>query len=182
MRELLRTIQSDIEVRPSYLYSNANSDWGKFLLLYRRTPTFRYTFWYRCSVHFQSKKKVTYQVAKIISLLNLRRIAKKVMIYGGGKIGKGLHIVHGGNVFLNAKEIGENFTIYQGATIGADKTGKPTIKNNVTIYTNAVVCGNVVIGNNCRIGAGAFVNFDLEDDSIVINQSMIKKHTNLEER
>ena len=47
----------------------------------------------------------------------------------------------------------------------------------MTLYANATVCGNVHIGNNVEIAAGAFVNFDVPDNSIVIgNPGVIHKN------
>ena len=63
-------------------------------------------------------------------------------------IAGGLSIIHGGNVFLNAKRIGRNCTIYQGITIGAkSKTDKSRaiIEDNVTICTGAVCVGGITI-------------------------------------
>lgn len=40
--------------------------------------------------------------------------------------------------------------------------------DNVTIYVNVTVCGNIKIGNNSVIASNAFVNFDVPDNSIVI--------------
>ena len=59
---------------------------------------------------------------------------------------------------------------------GGDKKGCPTIGNNVTIYANATVCGKVYIGDNVDIASGAFVNFDVPDNSIVLgNPGVIHK-------
>lgn len=44
----------------------------------------------------------------------------------------------------------------------------PIIGNNVCINANAIVVGGVRIGNNVLIAPGAFVNFDVPDNSIVI--------------
>ena len=94
-------------------------------------------------------------------------------------IGKGLHIVHGSNVYLNAQSIGDYLKVYQGVTLGTNKKEeRPIIGNNVTIYTNAVVCGNIRIGDNCVIGANTFVNEDVPDNSTVIAKGQIVKKKN----
>lgn len=84
------------------------------------------------------------------------------------KIGKGLLVVHGFSTIINAKQVGENCTIYQQCTLGYGKTGKPTIGNNVKIYAGAIIIGDITIGNNCIIGAGAVVNKNVEDDKICV--------------
>ena len=43
----------------------------------------------------------------------------------------------------------------------------PVLGNNVTIYANSVVVGDVKIGNNVVIGASSLVLKDVPDNSIV---------------
>lgn len=55
----------------------------------------------------------------------------------------------------------------------------PTIGNNVSIYTNAVVAGNITIGDDVKIGAGAVVMQDVPDHSLVFgNPCQIIKNNN----
>jgi serine O-acetyltransferase len=83
-------------------------------------------------------------------------------------------VVHNGNVFLNAQSVGDNFTIYQGVTVG-DKLnydGKsekqiPTIKDNVTICTGAVVFGNITLNDNCVVGCNRVVTKNVEENTVV---------------
>lgn len=65
-------------------------------------------------------------------------------------------------------EIGRKCTIYQNVTLGTkDGVTYPIIGDDVTIYANSVVFGNITIGNNVIIGAGSIVNFDVPDNSVV---------------
>ena len=48
------------------------------------------------------------------------------------------------------------------------RKGNPTIGRNVTVYSNATICGNVRVGDDAVIAPGAFVNFDVPEHSIVI--------------
>lgn len=41
-------------------------------------------------------------------------------------------------------------------------------RNHVVICCNAMICGNVEIGNNVMIAAGAFADFDVSSHSLVI--------------
>lgn len=88
------------------------------------------------------------------------------------KIGKGFRIVHFGHIVINpGAEIGENFNISQGCLIGnaqGKKAGVPQIGNNVCMNANSVIIGGCRIGNNVLIAPGAFINFDVPDNSIVI--------------
>lgn len=91
-------------------------------------------------------------------------------------IGYGLHIVHAGNIRINALRIGDNFIVYHGVTIGSGKDGKcPIIGNNVTCYSNCVVCGGISVGDGSKIGATAFLNKDLEPNSTVVSQCIVKE-------
>lgn len=88
-------------------------------------------------------------------------------------IGPGLHLIHPWGITVNAcSRIGENCTLFKGVTIGEIKYGSrngfPTIGNNCILYANSTVCGNIHVGNDCIIAAGAFVNFDVPDNAIVI--------------
>lgn len=67
------------------------------------------------------------------------------------KMGEGLFIVYGDGVCLNAKKIRKNFTCYQGVTLGSNKGGILSVKDNVTVYTNAVVVGNIHLGDGCSV-------------------------------
>ena len=90
-----------------------------------------------------------------------------------GHIAAGLRLIHPWNITVNANAVlGQNVTLFKGSTIGAidkgDKKGCPVIGNNVILYANSTVCGNIRIGNNVEIAAGAFVNFNVPDNAIVI--------------
>lgn len=85
------------------------------------------------------------------------------------KIGKGLHLLHFGNIVINsAATIGENCTIAQGALIGQINRGVPTIGNKVWIGANSILVGNITIGSNVLIAPGSFINVDVPDNSLVI--------------
>jgi serine O-acetyltransferase len=74
--------------------------------------------------------------------------------------------------------IGDNFNISQGCLIGyseGKQKGVPIIGNNVCMNANSIVIGGCVIGDNVLIAPGAFVNFDVPPNSVVIgNPGSIK--------
>ena len=85
-----------------------------------------------------------------------------VEIHPAAKIGRRLFIDHGHGVVIGeTAEIGDDVTIYQGATLGGTgkETGKrhPTLGNNVLIGAGTKVLGPVYIGDNVRVGAGSVV-------------------------
>jgi len=83
-------------------------------------------------------------------------------------IGEGCHFEHNYATYLNAESIGKNFYCLQLVTLGNDKDGKrPSIGDDVKIFTSATVFGGVKIGNHVTIGAGAVVNSDVPDGCTV---------------
>lgn len=87
-------------------------------------------------------------------------------------IGKGLYIGHFGGIVIHGDtEIGDNFTISQGITIGILNRGKnvgiPKIGNRVFIGPSAVILGGITIGDDVLVGANAVVTFDVPDHSVV---------------
>ena len=89
------------------------------------------------------------------------------------KIGGGLLIHHSvGIVIGHSVVIGENFECFQGVTIGSNRkelNGQtmPIIGNNVSIGTGAIVVGPIHIGHNVVIGANAYVDKDVPDNTFV---------------
>lgn len=96
-----------------------------------------------------------------------------IEIHPAAVIGKRLFIDHGmGVVVGETTVIGNDVTIYQGATLGG--TGKevgkrhPTVGNHVTISAGASVLGPVTIGDFSKIGAGAVVLNDVPCGATVV--------------
>lgn len=56
----------------------------------------------------------------------------------------------------------------------------PTIGNNVTVYTNAVVAGDIVIGDNVDIGAGSVVMKDVPSNTVVIGNPCVFKRKRMD--
>jgi len=85
------------------------------------------------------------------------------------KIGKGFYIAHGQFPIMINGEIGENCTVHQFVTVGANwGKGAPVVGNNVTIGSSAQVIGNVTIGDNVIIGAGAVVTKSVPPNCTVV--------------
>lgn len=99
-------------------------------------------------------------------------------------INGGLLLAHPVNITVNSRAvIGENVTLFKGSTIGSVRSGKregvPVIGDRVTICCNAMVCGNIHIGNDVLIAANAFVDFDVPEHSIVFgNPGQIRAKRN----
>lgn len=110
-------------------------------------------------------------LARLVSQFS--RFLTGIEIHPAAKIGRRLFIDHGmGVVIGETTEIGDNVTIYQGATLGG--TGKehgkrhPTIGNGVVISTGAKVLGPFKVGDNSKIGAGAVVLKEVPPNCTVV--------------
>lgn len=89
------------------------------------------------------------------------------------QIGTGLYIGHRGTVIINGKAVlGEDCNLSPGVVIGQENRGKragvPQIGNRVWIGANAVVVGNIQIGDDVLIAPGSYVNCDVPSHSIVL--------------
>lgn len=72
-------------------------------------------------------------------------------------------------------------TLHQGVTIGKNfggtKYGYPTIGDNVIIFPNSIIVGDIKIGNNVIIGAGSIVINDIPDNCVVAgNPAKVVSH------
>lgn len=83
-------------------------------------------------------------------------------------LGKGLFIQHGDSTIIHAHKIGYNLTVYQNVTIGDSGKGYPTIGDNVTICTGAIVLGPICIGNGAIIGANATIVKNVPANSVIV--------------
>jgi serine O-acetyltransferase len=106
-------------------------------------------------------------------LSQVARLLTGIEIHPGAQIGRRFFIDHGMGVVIGETSIvGDDVTLYQGATLGG--TGKqkgkrhPTLGNNVAVGAGAKILGNVVVGENCRVGAGSVVLRDVPDNSTIV--------------
>lgn len=140
----------------------------RFVYRYLKHHYVRYLFWGRLNA--DSENGIIHQIAGI----RFRGIGRKYGLEMNMKQkGGGIRLIHPYDITVNDMAIiGQRVTLYKGCTIGeivsGAKRGCPTIGNDVTIYANATLCGNIQIGNDVEIAAGSFVNFNVPDNSIVI--------------
>lgn len=82
------------------------------------------------------------------------------------KIGKGTEIAHSvGVVIHHTAIVGKNCHILHNVTIGNEGV---IIGDNVLLGCGVVIQGPCNIGNNVKIGANTFVNFDVPDNVTVV--------------
>lgn len=132
-------------------------------------PSVWIMFWYRIS-HFLYKMRFTFLA---LLIMNFVRIIFSVDIHPKAQIGKNFFIDHGiGTVIGETTIIGNNCIIYHNVTLGSVNNTKekrhPTIGDDVMIGTGAVILGNIVIGNNSKIGASSIILKDVPQNTTVV--------------
>ena len=106
-------------------------------------------------------------------LSQVSRFWTGIEIHPGAQIGRRLFIDHGMGVVIGETAIvGDDVTLYQGVTLGGTSLEKrkrhPTLGNGVVIGNNSNVLGDIVIGDNSRVGAGSVVLHDVPPNSTVV--------------
>lgn len=114
-----------------------------------------------------------YFLARFIN--HFSRFLTAIDIHPGAKIGRNLFIDHGFVVIGETSEIGDNVTIYQGATLGGTNptngmAGKrhPTIGDNVVVSLGAAILGPITVGHGAKVGANAVVTRDVAPGATVV--------------
>lgn len=145
-----------------------------------KTPFFkpiqvRYIVAYR-KASFYTKKTIR----GIYYRIKLKALSERtgIQIPTKANIGQGFYIGHFGMIIINPDvKIGENVNIATGVTIGktnrGEKKGVPTIGNRVWIGTNAVIVGNITVGDDVLIAPNAYVNQDIPSHSIAIGNPVV---------
>jgi len=132
-------------------------------------PGFHAVLFHRIA-HWLWEKRVPI-IPRLIS--HISRFLTGIEIHPGARIGSGFFIDHGmGVVIGETTVIGNNVTLFQGVTLGG--TGKekgkrhPTLGNNIVIGVGAKVLGDIVIGDNVKVGANSVVLESVPPDSTVV--------------
>ena len=104
-------------------------------------------------------------------------------IHPGAQIGPGFFIDHGTGVVIGETSIiGSNVKLYQGVTLGAvsfekDENGNPVkgikrhpnIEDDVVIYAEATILGNITIGKGAEIGGNVWLTHSVPPGAKVYN-------------
>lgn len=92
-------------------------------------------------------------------------------IHPGARIGNYFFVDHGTGVVIGETAVlGSRVKIYQGVTLGAlsfpkdergkiirDKKRHPTLEDNVTVYAEATILGDIVVGKEAIIGGNVWI-------------------------
>lgn len=172
MRPALEMIAADRRFNETFRFGG-----NKMPTSFKRQPEWRFIVCYR---KYQANIG---NLAGIYYRHKLAVIERKTGIHveGNPNFGKGLIIGHYGRIIINGStQFGEQIYITHGVTIGRNATGKkkgvPVIGNRVRIGANAVIVGNVHIGDDVMIAPNAFVNIDVPSHSVVVGNPCIVHH------
>ena len=150
-----------------YTRDRNSNDYLKAIL---SRPGARFMFYLRACKKYNKVHPLGFFYIILYSLLSTRY---NVELPHTTTIGYGLYFGHFKNITINQNTvIGNNCNIMQGVTIGNESRGKrkgsPTIGNRVLIGPNAVVVGNINIGDDALIAPLTLVNFDVPAKAVVL--------------
>lgn len=166
---LRRTLQADL-----YRY-RGNADARAFFSAFTHEPGFRFTYYLRKVAHY-SRTKRSLDIFRYLYnrfWLHHYRFRYGFDISATTDIGSGLYIGHFGTVVISPHAIlGSNINIAHGVTIGATsrgpRVGAPTLGDRVWVGANAIIVGRVTIGSDALIAPGAYVNFDVPSNGVIL--------------
>jgi len=129
-----------------------------------------HAIWNHRVAHFLWKHKIRL-LGRMMS--HTARFVTGVEIHPGATIGRRFFIDHGmGVVIGETSEIGDDVLLYQGVVLGGTthekKKRHPTIGNNVVVGAGAILLGDIVIGDEARVGAGSVVVTSLEPKTTAV--------------
>jgi serine O-acetyltransferase len=163
-------------------------DRATFWKAFREIPGFRFSYFLRkCQAARNRPRWLRIASTLLYSLLlNHYRYRYGFEIAIESEIGLGLYIGHFGHLTVHPEcRLGCNVNLSPGVVIGQSNRGRrqgvPEIGNCVWIGTNAIVVGGIKVGNNVMIAPGAYVNFDVPANSVVMgNPGQIVSHRGTE--
>jgi len=118
-------------------------------------------------------------------------------IHPGARIGRHFFIDHGTGVVVGeTAQIGDGVKFYQGVSLVAVSIPKdaqqisgmkrhPTIEDDVTIYAEATILGNITVGKGAVIGANAWVRRDVPPGvtvTMAMPKAVVRHHRNDDEQ
>jgi serine O-acetyltransferase len=143
---------------------------ARLVVRYFVTPTVS------ASVLLRASEELLRRSAAWPSRLVRSRLANKhgVHIAEGARIGSAFRMPHPVGIVIGPGVIvGDRVSIYQGVTLGASAPRTepwvfPVIEDDVTIYANSVVAGDIVIGAGATVAAGAIVTESVPQGATVV--------------
>lgn len=126
--------------------------------------------WMHRVAHWLWKHKLIF-MARFLSEIN--RFLTGIEIHPGATVGRRFFIDHGmGVVVGETTEIGDDVLMYKGVVLGGTSSQKvkrhPTVGNDVVLGTDAVLLGNIIVGDGAKVGSGSVVIKDVPACATVV--------------
>ena len=155
-----------------YLYKNESYEiecWARALRIKKEKV---FLFFYLI-VNFKEFRTLFYKRHSLLKKLTAWYVPGQTALFIDmpiKRVGSGLIVQHGHSTQILAERIGMNCQIWQNVTIGKNKPGgnMPIIGDNCKIYAGAVVVGGITLGNDVTVGANAVVVKNVPDFSVVV--------------
>jgi serine O-acetyltransferase len=117
-------------------------------------------------------------------LAHTNRFLTGIEIHPAARVGRRVVIDHGmGIVIGETASVGDDCLLYKGVVLGGTTLERrrrhPQVGRNVVMGTNAVVLGDIHIGDNARIGSGSVVVHEVPADATVVGvpaRVIVPKH------
>lgn len=128
----------------------------------------------KCEYHYNNRENLLSKICFLYYKIRYSRRGKKLNIrIPLNTVGYGLrihHIAGGGGCLLNCKSMGNYCGVNSGVLLGNNKEryDVPIIGDNVMLNAGCKVFGNITIGNNACIGAGAVVTKDVPAGGVAV--------------
>ena len=167
--ELLATAASQAAdlIRSDFLRKFPKKDWSDvkgFGWSLQTDAPFQATLLYRISHEIFLRN----QEDSLLDLLSYAmRVRTGMEIYYSSTIGEGFLVMHGSGLVVGPRHrIGNNFTVYQGVTLGQRRDSCPEetleIGNDCVVFAGAGVFGKLKIGDRVTVAANAVLLSDAE--------------------
>ena len=172
MKDFSGLIYSDYR---RYCASGGDENWNPLSIIFFNQGLWASTC-YRLAYGVWKIKNRSLRVPLRMFILILQKIIEiitNISIPPTTEIGAGLYFSHFGPTIINSEvKIGLNCNFSQGVTVGVvrggGRAGVPTIGNRVYIGPNAILIGNITIGDDAAIGAGAVVVESVPPRGVVV--------------
>ncbi|WP_270888464.1 hypothetical protein [Pedococcus sp. 5OH_020] len=141
--------------------------WSSVLRQLVAGETYAYVFWMRICAHLQTAGVPRPLLLPARLVLRRLRYRMGINLPYVTAVGPGLLVGHAGGIVVNAAAvIGRNCNLSHNVTIGStkgDRTGVPSIGDNVYLGPGAVLVGAIHIGDGVSVGANSVVVDDVPD-------------------
>lgn len=119
-------------------------------------------------------------VMKLLYTLQARSCSVKlarrysIFIHPDAEIGLGMRIIHPAGLYIANVTIGRNATFFQNCTIGVKqidddkKKNGATIGDNLMMYANSMIVGDVVVADDVTLGANSCLKSDALGNSVYV--------------